>query len=126
MRNVGRWRHKVEILLVELVAVQLVVRKRCAVGRRCTGIVRQDDGFRLYAQALMFGQHVELMHPVAVRVAIRRAARVGIRGQAERETALPLVVHWTETHFVIAFRNRTVIDEVRRMQQAISIHATTA
>ena len=86
----------------------------------------EHDGFGFDAQALMFGEDVELMHPVSVRVAIGRAARAGIRGEAEREAALPLVVHGAQANFIVAFRNRTVVDEVRGMQQTISIHATTA
>ena len=39
---------------------------------------------------------------------------------------LVLRLDWPQPHLVIAFRNRTIVSKFRRMQQMISVHATTA
>ena len=74
----------------------------------------------------MLGENVELMHPVAIGVAIGGAARTGRGGKAERKTALLFVVNRPQTDFVVAFRNGTVVEKFRRVNQTISVHATTA
>ena len=112
VRDVGGGRHEIEILLVELVAVRIEIRRAwCCrrAARRDRAPARRIPPRRAGA---VLGKHVELMHPVAVGVAIGRAARTGIGGEAEREAALPLVVHRTQADFVVAFRNRTVVDEI--------------
>ncbi len=66
------------------------------------------------------------MNPVSVTVLVRRAARSGIGDEAERQTALSIVVDGAETDFVVALVDRAVVDEFRGVEQVEAIHATPA
>ena len=81
-------------------------------------------GFDL--QMMMLRKNVELVNPVSEGVPVGRASRSGIGDQTERQAALSLVVHRAQANFVIAFRDGAIVREFRRMQQMISVHATTA
>ena len=57
-------------------------------------IVHQHDRLGLDPQAAVLGQHVEAVHPVPeVSRDARSRAAAGQRAQAERQAALPLVLH---------------------------------
>src|SRR5689334_22799253 len=87
MRDVARWREKIEVLLLPLDAARIEVAERHRAGFAGRRIVREHDGFGFDAEVAMFGQDVELMHPVAVGVAISGATRVGSGVEAKREAA---------------------------------------
>ena len=88
--------------------------------------MRQNDGFRLDPQAPVLLKDVELVHGIAICIAVSRAAGVRRGDNAKRQATLPLVVHGPQAQLVIAFRNRVIVSELGNMDQVISIHATTA
>lgn len=124
--NVARGSDVVVELFTKLDAAIIEFRKgeRIRSGR---GIfVGEDDGFGFDAQLAMLGKNIELVDPVAKGVAIRSDAGSGSGDEAEGEAALLFIVNRAEADFVVAFGNGTVVVKLRRVNQAITIHATTA
>jgi hypothetical protein len=88
--------------------------------------VDEDNGFGFDSQAAMMGKDAGDMNPVSVAVFVRGATGSGIGDEAERETALAVVVDGAETDFVVTFVDGTVINEFGSVEQVEAVHATAA
>ncbi len=90
----------------------------CGSRRGFYGVVRQHDGLRLDLQAAVLGKHVELMDPVAVRIAIRRAARTRRSGEAEGQATLLLIVDRAAAGLRYSFPKPGRRKEIRLYEEA--------
>ncbi len=88
--------------------------------------MRKDNRLGFDLQVTVLRQDVELMHPIAERVTIRRASRNRIGDEAERQAALRFVVNRAQADLVVALRHRAVVAKFRSVLQMITVHASTA
>jgi len=124
--DIGTGSQPIEILFVKLGAEGVELSERHAVGVRSGSFVDEHYGFGFDAKAAMVRKNAGDMNPVSVAILVGRAAGSGIGDEAERDTALAIIVDGTETDFVIAFVDRAVVDKFGGVEQVKAIHATAA